>query len=274
VEIRNSWGPVKITAQHSATFQKCTCVFDEQKRFAPRFAPELQMSMHADHVILAIGQAAELSALTGSAVKIERGLIVTDTARTTSECGVFAGGDVNYGPRTVVEAVLAGKQAAEAIDAYLAGRLVDPLAAESHSRAQVPPLATGAHERSSRQRSEMPERDVWERKGTYQRIELGLTDEMAHAEAARCLRCDLCIGCGMCELTCSEVGAEALRMVETSAGRLVFDDFTRPFNKCVGCGACSQVCPTGAIHVEDKDGVRATVITGTIVQQQPILKCR
>ena len=120
----------------------------------------------------------------------------------------------------------------------------------------------------------MPERDVWERKGTYRRIELGLTDQMAHAEAARCLRCDLCIGCGLCELACSEVGAEALRLVETTAGRLAFDDFTRPFTSCVGCGACSQLCPTGAIQVEDREGIRATIITGTVVQEQPFLRCR
>ncbi len=174
----------------------------------------------------------------------------------------------------MVEAVRAGKQAAEAIDAYLTGRPVDSGWGVPHARAEVQPLITGAQQRSAHQHSEMPERDLWERRGTYRTIELGLTDEMAHAEAARCLRCDICIGCGLCELVCSEFGAEALRMVETSAGRLAFDDFTRAFERCLGCGACSHVCPTGAIRVEDRDNVRATIITGTVVQEQPHIHCR
>jgi formate hydrogenlyase subunit 6/NADH:ubiquinone oxidoreductase subunit I len=81
------------------------------------------------------------------------------------------------------------------------------------------------------------------------------------------------MGCGLCELVCSEVGAEALRMVETSAGRLVFDDFTRPASRCIGCGACAAICPTGAIRVEDQNGSRATIITGTVVRRQALWSC-
>ena len=89
---------------------------------------------------------------------------------------------------------------------------------------------------------------------------------MAHDEAQRCLRCDVCIGCGLCMTACSEMGVEALRLAETKAGRLAYLDFTRPAEKCIGCGACTQVCPTGAIHLEDIDGMRRTIITGTIVE--------
>ena len=76
----------------------------------------------------------------------------------------------------------------------------------------------------------MPERTVEETlgEGNYVRIEEGLTDAMAHDEARRCLRCDLCIGCGLCMAACSEMGIEALRMADTTAGRLAYLDFTRP----------------------------------------------
>ena len=75
--------------------------------------------------------------------------------------------------------------------------------------------------------------------GNYVRIEEGLTDAMAHDEARRCLRCDLCIGCGLCMATCSEMGIEALRMADTPAGRLAYFDFLRPAERCIGCGACT-----------------------------------
>ena len=86
--------------------------------------------------------------------------------------------------------------------------------------------------------------------GNYVQIEEGLTDAMAHDEARRCLRCDVCIGCGLCMAACSEMGVDALRMADTDAGRLAYFDFTRPAELCIGCGACSQVCPTGAIRID------------------------
>ena len=110
---------------------------------------------------------------------------------------------------------------------------------------------------------------------------------MAHDEARRCLRCDVCIGCGLCMAACSEMGVDALRLSDTDAGRLAYFDFTRPAELCIGCGACSQVCPTGAIRIEDQVGlfaggalgggtpdlVRRTIITGTVVCEQPLLTC-
>jgi ferredoxin len=56
-------------------------------------------------------------------------------------------------------------------------------------------------------------------------------------------------------------------------GRLAHIDYTRPAELCIGCGACTQVCPTGAISLEDKDGMRRTIITGTVVREQPLLTC-
>ena len=132
-----------------------------------------------------------------------------------------------------------------------------------------------AEERTHLRRAAMPERTVEEvlGEGNYVQIEEGLTDAMAHDEARRCLRCDICIGCGLCMATCSEMGVEALRMADTKAGRLAYFDFTRPAELCIGCGACTEVCPTGAIHLEDRDGVRRTIITGTVVREQPLLVC-
>jgi ferredoxin len=137
----------------------------------------------------------------------------------------------------------------------------------------LPLVQIDAEQRSTKRRPPMPELDAKTRNVTYEQIELGYSEADAQLEAGRCLRCDLCIGCGMCELVCSETGTEALRMVETASGRLIFDDFTRPISRCIGCGACAAVCPTGAIRVEDKDGLRSTIITGTVVRTQPLQLC-
>ncbi|MGO9116191.1 MAG: FAD-dependent oxidoreductase [Desulfomonilaceae bacterium] len=275
VAIHNSWGPLRVSAGHVFTAQRCTRVFDDRGRFSPQFDPDTNLNIEADHVILAIGQATDLACVEiGSMVGIERGLICADPdTMQTAETGVFAGGDVVYGPRTVAEAIKAGKRAAASIDGSLKGLGLDYSLLEPQRRSQVEPLAVSPDSRINLRRPDMPARDVEDRKGNFLHIELGLTDLMALGESSRCLRCDLCIGCGLCQLVCSELGVEALRLGQTEAGRLVHNDFTRPSNRCVGCGACSRVCPTGAIKLIDESGERQTVITGTIVRKQKLLKC-
>jgi len=276
VAIHNSWGPLKIDPDGTMTFQRCTRVFDERGRFSPEFDRERTMTLEADHVLLAIGQATDLACVeVGSAVEVQRGLICSDPATlATREAGVFAGGDVVTGPRTVVEAVGAGKRAAASIDAYLSGRPFDPAEVSPRRREEVPPLSVSAQARTNLKRPEMPMRQVADRAGNYHQIELGLDDAAAQSASSRCLRCDLCIGCGLCQLVCSEIGAEALRLKDTAADRLVFAQFTRPATRCVGCGACACVCPTGAIRVEDTpDGHRRTIITGTVVRDHELSIC-
>jgi len=275
VAIHNSWGPLRISPDHLFTGQRCTRVFDERGRFSPQFDPQRTLSLQADHVILAIGQATDLACVeAGSHVEVNRGLICADERTLqTMEAGVFAGGDVVYGPRTVVEAIRAGKQAAASVDAYLKGKTFTDSWAIPRKRAEVSPLSTTPLERTNLKRPPMPERKVEDRKGNFLHIELGLSDEMAEGESKRCLRCDSCIGCGLCQLICSEFGIEALRLGETHTDRLAFNDFTRASTRCVGCGACANACPTGAIKVVDGNAVRRTELTGTVIREQPLLKC-
>jgi len=275
VQLRPGWGPLRIEEEGQAVFQFCERVKDETGRFDPKFDTTRLLALEVDHVILATGQGTDLAMLEGSGVETTRGFIVAHPKTLmTNVPGVFAGGDGQQGPRTAVEAIRAGKIAAASIDAWLRGAALDPMTGKPVRRAEVIPLVVEAHDRTHRRRASMPEKSVEEvlGEGNYVRIEEGLTDAMAQDEVRRCLRCDVCIGCGMCMAACSEMGVEALRMGDTQAGRLAYFDFTRAAQLCIGCGACTQVCPTGAIRIEDGDGVRRTIITGTVVCEQPLLQ--
>ena len=275
VQLQPGWGPVRVEEDGEIIFQFCERVKDESGKFDPKFDPNRLLKLEVDHVILAVGQGSDLACLEGSEVTNTRGFIFADPkTQMTNVPGVFAGGDGQYGPRTAVEAIRSGKIAAASMDVWLQGKSTDAVG-EAVRRAEVVPLTVLAGDRTHRRRAAMPERSVEETvgEGNYVRIEEGLTDAMAHDEARRCLRCDLCIGCGLCMAACSEMGIDALRMADTTAGRLAYFDFTRPAQLCIGCGACTQVCPTGAIRIEDTDGVRRTIITGTVVREQPVLVC-
>jgi NADH-quinone oxidoreductase subunit F len=276
VQLHPGWGPLRFEEDGVAVFQFCERVKDETGKFDPKFDSNRLLELEADHVILATGQGTDLACLEGSGVENNRGYVVADPkTKMTTVPGIFAGGDGQHGPRTAVEAIRSGKIAAASIDAWLRGKTMDAAIGTALRRAEVDPLNVAAQTRSHLRRSSMPERTVEETvgEGNYVQIEEGLTDSMAHDEARRCLRCDVCIGCGLCMAACSEMGVEALRMADTPAGRLAYFDFTRPAERCIGCGACTQVCPTGAIRLEDRDGVRRTIITGTVVREQPLLTC-
>jgi glutamate synthase (NADPH/NADH) small chain len=75
----------------------------------------------ADSVIIAIGQgprSVSISSSTGINVN-KNGLIAVDEFGYTNREGIFAGGDVVTGAKTVVEAVVVSRKVAEAIDNYI-----------------------------------------------------------------------------------------------------------------------------------------------------------
>ena len=97
---------------------------DESGRRRPVPIPDSEFEIEVDTAVIAIGnQPHPLIPQTTAGLEVSRrGNIVADP-RTgeTSKPGVFAGGDIVTGAATVIEAMGAGKRAAAAIDAYLAG---------------------------------------------------------------------------------------------------------------------------------------------------------
>ncbi len=233
-----------------------------------------------DMIISAIGQFCDESFTQGSdgtlgevcltrwkTIQVNEGDLSTDRP------GVFAGGDAAMGPATVVEAIRDGKRAAAAIDAYLNGKPFDPSGVEPKPRWERE-LICSSHGCgwSEHSRPEIPMIPVSARSLNFDQVEVGLTQEMAETEARRCLRCDVCIGCGLCQLVCSEAGGDALRFKDVG-GRLVFEDFDRPTEKCVGCGACTHICPTGAMRMVLEKGETAIAFTGHAISEIPTPHC-
>jgi NADPH-dependent glutamate synthase beta subunit-like oxidoreductase/NAD-dependent dihydropyrimidine dehydrogenase PreA subunit len=125
VVLNVSWGPKRILGDgkkvSGVEFKRCVSVFDEEGRFKPVYDESKTKKLDADTVILAIGQATELSFL-GEEVNIVRGVVVVDPmTMKTNLPGVFAGGDVVSGPASVLEAIVAGKVAAASIIQSLTG---------------------------------------------------------------------------------------------------------------------------------------------------------
>jgi bidirectional [NiFe] hydrogenase diaphorase subunit len=81
---------------------------------------------------------------------------------------------------------------------------------------------------------------------------------------------DGCIRCRLCVRVCKEiVGARALKM-EKMGGK----NFVVPTaGQCIGCGTCTNVCPTGAVRLEEADGVRTILIRDEIIGRHILEKC-
>ena len=81
ITILPSWGPQRVVERDGKLagmeFVRCTSVFDKDGRFAPAFDPAVTTVVEADQVLVAIGQAADLS-YAGPALRTERGMIVID----------------------------------------------------------------------------------------------------------------------------------------------------------------------------------------------------
>ncbi|MBL7906136.1 MAG: FAD-dependent oxidoreductase [Bacteroidales bacterium] len=121
------WGPREIIVENDRIkglkVVQCLSVFDEQKRFSPKFDESNENFFEADMVVESIGQGANLSYIPASYFeqleKDHRGRVLVDTLTFQTKLPwLFMGGDIIEGP-DVIHGIANGHKAAKGIDQYL-----------------------------------------------------------------------------------------------------------------------------------------------------------
>jgi NADPH-dependent glutamate synthase beta subunit-like oxidoreductase len=294
IRMRPSLGPKQFIGQNGKLSGleviHCTSVFDAQHRFNPTFAAGTESIIPCDTVILAIGQASDLTFLKPSdGIEITRqGTPKIDPATLmTTAPGVFAAGDIAFGPRLIINAVADGKKAAEEIDKFIRG-------AEWKPKPQYVQITVLDHHKMAEQYDEYSRLPVpvipLERRTGIAEVESGFTEEQAKREASRCLQCWIntifegteatgseCILCGGCVDVCPEnclqlvplsqfefSGETAQQLSATSDSRIhellhlspeelstaKGSVMVKDETICIRCGLCAERCPVHTISME------------------------
>ena len=205
VKIHPSFGPKRILGNGKVTgleALKVKSVFDAQGRFSPSFIEGSETTFDADTIILAIGQASDLSFLekTPRIKKARPGVIVTDPLTLQTGTGkVFSAGDIVSGPASVVSAVEQGHRSAESILRLLEGRDLKE-GREEDERGEGQREIKLSQPRSPRVK--ISHTEVRERIKTFDEFTLGISEDEAVAEAERCMACGSCSECMECERVC------------------------------------------------------------------------
>jgi len=207
--------------------------------------------IEVDTVIGAIGQSTNTQFLYNDLpVKLNKWGDIEVNGRTfqTSESNVFAGGDCVTGPATVIQAVAAGRHAADAMDHFM----MKGYAKEYHidyscSRGSMEDLPKWEFEVMPKVvRAAMPAISIEARKNNFTEVELGYDEPSARAEAARCLKC----GCAerySCDLRNEASNHDVVyeKPVHERPYFPIIEDhpfIVRDHNKCISCGRCISAC--------------------------------
>lgn len=276
VSFEPSRGPLRFEGNghlSEVVLQKVVSVFDAAGRFAPIYDDSDLLRLPADSCILAIGQRPDLSFLAAEdGVELTpAGTLRVDTKTlATTAAGVYAGGDVAFGPRNLIDAVANGKLAARSMHQYLARQQ-----ARVEVRLEVEKIPTANYRMVAGfevlDREAPPTLDLGRRTGIAE-VETGYNREQAVAQAARCLVChvqtiydpEACVLCSRCVDVCPEyclaiVPLEELDLSEeerrllTERARgegLPLAAMVKDDERCIRCGLCAIRCPTDAMTME------------------------
>ena len=191
--------PVEAFAENGKLSKvKCTRMalsdFDKSGRRRPVPVEGSEFELEIDTLIPAIGQQPNLSFLNGKKelnISKWKTLEIDPETMATNVEGIFAGGDVVSGPSTVLDAMRAGKIAAQSMHKYLRGESLEREYKPTEPKLEVPTVELTQEESEELVRPKIPSLPIKERQGKFNEVELGFSKETAIKEAKRCLRCDL-----------------------------------------------------------------------------------
>ena len=200
--------------------------------------------LDVDTVISAIGQRCNLAGFEALTQTRKGTIEASENNGATNIEGVFAVGDAtNRGPSIAVRAIGEANDAAYAIDAYLSGKDMT-IRAPWYSKRNV--TAADLADREKAPRAEMSCKDPAYRRGNFDAVINGFTEEQARKEAERCLECG-CHAFSDCKLihhtNLQEVHPERFagdKRKHGSETKLV--SIERDEGKCILCGLCVRVC--------------------------------
>ena len=205
IKFEPSCGPVRFEEENGRVagveLQRCLAVFNAQGKFEPQFdSCELRV-LHADAVIVAIGQGRDKDLFQ----KVDA---VDPLTLQAGDSNLFLAGDCAGGLGSVVRAMKSGKEAAESINRLLAGEHL------AYGRSYEGPIVTEFDidtSVGSKEPRVTPPMNVFGGKGDFNESEKDLSQEQARAEAGRCFSCGAPFGkfrtcwfCLPCEVECPQ----------------------------------------------------------------------
>ena len=281
IERLSGWGPVTVRRGEQGNvvgleIKRCLRVYDDQRRFAPQFEEANRQVLDCDTILIAAGQAPDLSFLEDGGADVEQfrpGWPKVDpvTLMTTAQ-GVFVAGDLAHGTRLLIDAVASGKKAARAVYEYVTGRTLHPETLMGFIRLDRYQRERG-YERIRRVELSTLSPDERLREPTAP-VEKCLGADEAIREASRCLdcgvtpvfdgaRCILCGGCvDVCPTLCLKIvplsdlqqTAEVAEFLASQLGESADLEnnsaILKDEDRCIRCALCVERCPADAIAME------------------------
>ncbi len=217
---------------------------DSSGRRRPEPIPGDTYVMEVDTIIAAIGQDVDTDDIKGqvavnrwNTIEAQEGTFLTNVP------GVFAGGDAVTGPGIAIEAIAAGRRAAETIDNYLYGR-VAPFKTWYNIKKEGLTESDFAH-LEKEEKAKMPVTEPEVRVKNFREIEQGISEADAVADAMRCLECG-CFDAFECKLRDFATTYKA-RPERIIGEKHEFEIVRHPFivrdqSKCILCGLCVRTC--------------------------------
>lgn len=173
--------PLKLDLQHMELGEA-----DSSGRRRPIPIMGSEFTVEVDTVIKAIGQSVVIPEKFELEVDRQGKIVINDNYETSMK-GVWAGGDVCFGPRFVIEALRDGRKAASEIDKIFGGKGWPEPSLDLEEYVGRP---MNLPEIRSMEHVQVRELDPEERISNFDEVELGYNEDEALREASRCWRCD------------------------------------------------------------------------------------